>query len=79
MTIWELRFVDGRGASVYTQSDVSNEVGQAGKVNRIQVAAHVFEDTALSDTAACFREGRLLELSAHMGSVAYALRHELST
>jgi len=79
MTIWELRFIDGRGASVYTEDDVTSDIGCTGKVRRIAIAASVFEETAVADAASCFREGRVLELFAHMGSVAYALRHEASS
>lgn len=76
MTIWELRFLDGRGASLYTTEDVTEHIGRTGVVRQIHVAASVFSESALSDAVACFREGRVLDLWAHMGAVAYALRHE---
>lgn len=76
MTIWELRFTDGRGASFFTESDLTGDIGQAGHIRRINVAATAFEGSAIGDAERCFREGKVLELSAHMGAVAYALRHD---
>ena len=76
MTIWELRFIDGRGASFFTESDVTADVGQAGQIRRINVAATAFEGSAISDAERCFQEEDVLELSAHMGAVAYAVRHD---
>jgi hypothetical protein len=74
-TVWELRFMDGRGASVYTAIDVSEDVGQVGVVRIVPIAADVSQERALSDARRCFETGRVLELVAHMGAVAYAVRH----
>jgi hypothetical protein len=76
MTLWELRFTDGRGASFFTDSDVTSDVGQEGAIKHIRVAATVFEASALDDARRCFEDGRVLELTASMGAVAYALRYE---
>ena len=76
MTIWELRFNDGRGASFYTAEDITSDIGTAGLTRTFEVAASVFEATALSDAHRCLSRGEVLTLTAHMGSLAYALRHK---
>jgi hypothetical protein len=77
LTIWELRFADGRGASFYTQIDVTADIGRSDGVRRLDVAASVFEGSALENARRCFDEGRVQELVANMSAVAYALRHDL--
>jgi hypothetical protein len=77
MTIWELRFTDGRGASFYTTSDVTEIIGKSEAVRTFPVASDVSKENALWDAKACFAEGRTVELTAHLGAVAYAVRHEL--
>jgi hypothetical protein len=78
-TLWELRFTDGRGASFFTTADVSEDIGRLGLVRTIPAAAQVSQARALHDARKCFEEGRVVELIAHMGAVAYGLRHELPT
>jgi hypothetical protein len=77
-TYWELRFTDGRGASFYTTTDVTEFVGAHEVTRTIPVAALVSQESALADAAKCFDEGLVAELTAHMGAVAYVLRHELT-
>jgi hypothetical protein len=77
MTIWELRFSDGRGASHFTTADVTADVeGGAGSI-RIPVAASVSASAALRDARRCFAEGTIVELVAPLSALAYVLRHEL--
>jgi hypothetical protein len=76
-SIWELRFSDGRGASLFTDIDVTDEIGQAGRTRHITVASTVFEGKTLADVRRCFEEGDVREVVAHMGSVAYAMRHQV--
>jgi hypothetical protein len=73
--IWELRFMDGRGASFYTTSDVTRDIGQS-ETRIVLVAAQVSQARAIKDARACFEHGRTKQLVAHMSAIAYALRHE---
>lgn len=75
-SIWELRFMDGRGASFYTTSDVTADIGKPEIVRMIPVAARVSQPSALQDARKCFDQGRTVELAAHMAAIAYAVRHE---
>jgi hypothetical protein len=77
MTIWELRFSDGRGASFYTNEDVSADIGQQGIVRTIEVAAQASVGTALADARRCLEERQTQLLTSHMGAVAFALRHDV--
>jgi hypothetical protein len=77
MRIWELRFSDGRGASFYTDEDVTDEIGKAGAIRTVRVASLAFEGTALRDAARCLEKGDVVALTAHMGSVAFAVRHDV--
>ena len=79
MTIWELRFTDGRGATFYTTSDVTDKIGKAEAVQTFPVAADVSQENALRDAGRCLAEGRTFELTAHLGAVAYAVRHEIKS
>jgi hypothetical protein len=76
--IWELRFMDGRGASYFTTVDVTEDIGRPGVGRSIPVAARVVQGNAVRDAAACFAEGRVVELQANMAAVAYAVRHPVS-
>jgi hypothetical protein len=76
-SIWELRFTDGRGASLFTDVDVTDDIGKTGRTRHITVASTVFESNALTDVRQCFEEGDVREAVAHMGSVAYAIRHQI--
>lgn len=76
MTIWEIRFRDGRGASLYTAVDVSERVGDKGPALRVPVAAAVIDATALEDARACFSDGRVRELVADVEAIAYVIRHD---
>ena len=77
MTLWELRFKDGRGASFYTALDVTDDLGKVGKLRTISVASDVSVASALPDAAQCIQDGRVIELVADMGAIAYAVRHVL--
>jgi hypothetical protein len=74
--IWQLRFVDGRGASFFTSTDLTEDLGKTGVIRIIPVAASVFEETAVADARACFERGETLELVANMGAIAYLVRHD---
>jgi hypothetical protein len=76
MTIWELRFVDGRGATVYTEKDVTAEIGKRGRIRRFNVAAVELEGAAIDDARRCLKEGNVVEIRAHMATVAFAVRHD---
>lgn len=75
MDIWELRFADGRGASLFTNVDVSGDVGREGVVRTIRVAAHVTQERAVADARRCFERGAANHATAHMGAVVFAIRH----
>jgi hypothetical protein len=77
-TLWELRFIDGRGASFYTTTDVTEYMGTKGIVRTVPVAGRVSQASAVSDAAKCFDDGPIVELTADMGAVAYAVQHEVS-
>src|SRR5438105_7997936 len=57
MTLWELRFVDGPGSSVYTTVDITGDVGRLGVAHTLPVAALTFEGSAVTDARRCFEEG----------------------
>lgn len=73
--IYELRFTDGRGASLYTDDDVSGTVGQWGARRVLRVAARVSREHPLEDARRCLAEGNVVMVEAHMGVVAYVARH----
>jgi hypothetical protein len=76
MTIWELRFRDGRGASFYTAHDVTDDVGKNGVVRTIEVARHALAGDAPAVARECVQTRQVTLLTAHMGAVAYAVRHD---
>jgi hypothetical protein len=76
--VWELRFIDGRGASFYTTADVTADIGKPGMVRSIPVAAQVFQGSAVANALAAFAGGDVVELHANMAAIAYALRHDPS-
>jgi hypothetical protein len=76
MMIYELRFTDGRGASLYTDEDVGGVVGELGTRRVLRVAAQVSRERPLEDARRCFAAGDVLTVEAHMGAVAYVARHE---
>jgi hypothetical protein len=73
--IYELRFMDGRGASLYTDEDISGTVGQWGACRVLRVAAQVSRERPLEDARRCLTEGDIVTVEAHMGAVAYVARH----
>ena len=73
--LWELRLIDGRGASLFTAEDVTRDVGRSGAVREVPVAADVSDASAISDARRCLADGRVVAATLHMGAVAYALRH----
>ena len=77
MTVWELRFRDGRGTSVFTTQDVTSEIGAPGKTRRFEIAAESAAGRELADARRCLAEGSVVELVANMAAIAYAVRHEL--
>ena len=79
MTVWELRFTDGRGASFFTNSDPTADIGSSGVVRTFVVAADVSLDNALADAVQCLRDGITVELVANMEAVAYAVRRNVES
>lgn len=77
MTIWELRFSDGRGASFYTDEDVTSDIGKQGVVRTFRVAAVVFQGSPVRDAKRCLEESDVVPLTAHMGAVAFAVCHNV--
>jgi hypothetical protein len=77
MTVWELRFTDGRGASFFTKTDPTADLGNSGVVRTFVVAADVSRDNALADAIECLREGITVEMVANMAAVAYAVRRNV--
>src|SRR5689334_9602319 len=75
-TIWELRFVDGRGASLYTTTDISADIGKPALVRSVTVAAVVFADRAISDARECFASDNVRPAWLNMAAVAYAIRYD---
>ncbi len=75
MVIWELRFTDGRGSSVYTTTDVTSDLGKAGHVRTFEIAAALGKESPLHDAHRCLSNGRTVYLTAQMGAIAYAVRH----
>jgi hypothetical protein len=75
MMIYELRFTDGRGASLYTDEDVTGAAGELGVRRVLQVAAQVSRERPLEDARRCLAQGDVVTVEAHMGAVAYVARH----
>jgi hypothetical protein len=75
MTIWELRFSDGAGTSVYTFVDPEAHIG-TDRVWSFPVAATVFQGSALRDARRCFERDEVNELVTDMRHVAFVIRHE---
>ena len=75
MDIWELRFVDGRGSRVFTAADVTSDIGKPSVIRSFEIAAVVGKGAPVADAKRCLSAGRTLYLTAHMGAVAYAVRH----
>jgi hypothetical protein len=75
LDIWELRFRDGRGASFFTTEDISSDIGKADVIRRIRVARVAVQGRGVEDARRCFAEGRVSDLVAHAGAIAFAIRH----
>lgn len=77
MTVWELRFTDGRGASFFTKTDPRADLGSPAVVRTFPVAADVSRDNALADAAKCLRDENTVEIVANMAAIAYAVRRNI--
>jgi hypothetical protein len=73
--VWELRFKDGRGASFFTNVDVTGDLGQPGVRRTIPVAASVRQGSPIADARSQLQAGEVLSLVADMSAIAFALRH----
>jgi hypothetical protein len=74
--IWEIRFLDGRGATVFTAADLTADVGRLGATRVVPVASDVSEERALADARSCISAGDVVEMTLHLGAVAYVIRHD---
>jgi hypothetical protein len=73
--IYELRFTDGRGASLYTDEDVTGTAGSSGVRRTVRVAARVSRERPIEDARRCLETGDVVMVEAHMGAVAYVAQH----
>jgi hypothetical protein len=73
--IWELRFKDGRGASFFTDVDITGDLGRVGVTRTIPVAASVRQGSAIADARSQLETGDVLSLVADMSAIAFALCH----
>ena len=76
MAIWEIRCLDGRGASLFTNDDVSVHLSSPGTVRQIEVALGVSSESQVGDALDAFARGNTATVFLKLDAVAYTVKHE---